>query len=50
MRVITFTAELEILHTMGELDRLDDQVNDFVRKQEVKRVVSVSDTCTTDFS
>jgi hypothetical protein len=33
---------------MKELDTLDDQVNRFITKNRVKRVVSVSDTSTSD--
>jgi hypothetical protein len=46
--VKTFTTELKIFQTMKELDTLDDQVNRFITKNRVKRVVSVSDTSTSD--
>ncbi len=48
IRVKTFTTELKIFQTMKELDALDDQVNRFIVKNKVKKVVSVSDTATTD--
>jgi hypothetical protein len=48
IRVRTFTTELKIFETMKELDKLDDQVNRFVVKNKVKKVLSVSDTATTD--
>lgn len=48
VKVKTFASELQIFHTMNELARLDKQVNDFVASNGVKRVVSVSDACTTD--
>jgi hypothetical protein len=47
-KVKTFTSELKIFHTMKELDTLDGQVNRFIIKNKVKRVISVSDTITTD--
>ncbi len=49
-KVKTFTSELKILHTMEELNSLDEQVNDFARVNNISRIVSVSDTCTTDNS
>ena len=48
IRVKTFTTELKIFQTMKELDTLDDHVNRFVVKNKVKKVLSVSDTATTD--
>ena len=48
LKVKTFTTELKIFQTMKELDTLDDQVNRFITKNRVKRVVSVSDTSTSD--
>jgi hypothetical protein len=50
VKVKTFTSELKIFHTKSELDELDKQVNMFIEKGNVKKVVSVSDTCTTDSS
>ena len=49
-RVKSFTSELKIFKTIGEIRELDDQVNQFLAKNAVKKVVSVSDTCTTDDS
>jgi hypothetical protein len=48
IRVRTFTTELKIFQTMKELDKLDDQVNRFIVKNKVRKVLSVSDTATTD--
>jgi len=48
IKVKTFTTELKIFQTMKELDKLDDQVNLFIVKNKVKKVLSVSDTATTD--
>ncbi len=47
-KVKTFTSELKIFATMRELTALDDQVNQFIKEKKVKKVISVSDTTTTD--
>jgi hypothetical protein len=49
-KVKTFTSELKIFHVREELNSLDQQVNDFIKENKVQKVVSVSDTCTTDNS
>lgn len=46
--VRTFTNELKIFQAMKELAALDGQVNRFIAENGVKRVISVSDTTTTD--
>ena len=48
LKVKTFTTELKVFQTMKELETLDDQVNRFITKNRVKRLVSVSDTSTSD--
>ena len=48
MKVKTFTSELKVFHTMTELADLDKEVNRFVEENSVKKVISVSDSCTTD--
>lgn len=50
IRVKTFASPLKVFHAHEELESLDGQVNDFLEKEEIKRVISVSDTCTTDDS
>jgi hypothetical protein len=47
-RVKTFTTEMKIFQTMKELESLDNQVNRFIMEHKVKKVISVSDTATTD--
>ncbi len=42
----TFTQKLEIFRTKGELDALDNEVNDFIKQRNIKKVISVSDTTT----
>ncbi len=49
-RVKTFTTELKIFQTVKELEVLDDKLNRFIAENKVKKVVSVSDTTTTDNS
>jgi hypothetical protein len=46
--VRTFATEVKIFQTMKELEALDEKVNRFILQNKVKRVVSVSDTTTTD--
>ena len=48
VKVKTFATELKIFHTMKELYDLDEKVNQFVKDNAINKVVSVSDTCTTD--
>jgi hypothetical protein len=49
-RVKTFTNELKVFQVMNQLAVLDEQVNQFIAENGVKKVVSVSDTATTDNS
>jgi hypothetical protein len=48
IKVKTFTSPLKVFHTQQELAQLDEQVNTFISEKACRRVVSVSDTCTTD--
>ena len=48
IKVKTFTNELKIFQTMKELSALDEQVNRFIAENGVKKVISVSDSTTTD--
>ncbi|HUJ90645.1 MAG TPA: hypothetical protein VLX12_10645 [Syntrophorhabdales bacterium] len=47
-KVKTFTMPLKIFETVRELKALDEQVNKFIKGKGVKKVISASDTCTTD--
>ncbi len=47
VKVKTFTSEIKIFQTIRELEQLDRKVNQFLEEQKA-RLVSVSDTCTTD--
>ena len=48
VKVKTFSTELKIFHAKQEINQLDEQVNKFIADNNVKQVISVSDTCTTD--
>lgn len=50
IKVKTFTSEVKILHTMSELKELDERVNRFIEDNGIQKVISVSDTCTTNNS
>ena len=50
VKVKTFATELKIFHTMKELSDLDEKVNQFIKENNINKMVSVSDTCTTDDS
>jgi len=46
IKVKTFTNEIRVLHAMQELAELDGHVNDFIQKNNITKVISVSDACT----
>ena len=48
VKVKTLTSQLKILAAMKELNDLDEQVNRFIKDNNIQDVVSVSDTCTSD--
>ena len=48
IKVKTFASALKIFRTKNELEELDAMVNNFIEKNKVQKVISVSDTCTTD--
>jgi len=48
VKVKTFGSQFKIFHITKELDELDKQVNEFIAKNNVKKVVSVSDATTTN--
>ena len=50
IKVKTFASPLKIFHARKELEELDTMVNRFIEENKVEKVVSVSDTCTTDDS
>jgi len=48
VKVKTFGEPLQIFRARRELDELDAQVNDFIKKNSIKKVISVSDSPTTE--
>lgn len=46
IKIKTFTSALRMFHVHNELMALDVEVNDFLQKNNIKKVVSVND-CTT---
>jgi len=48
IKVKSFGMEIRPMKTMKELELLDDKVNAFIAGSGVKKVISVSDTATTD--
>jgi len=48
IKIKTFTTEMKIFHARKELENLDQQVNRFISDNGITKVISVSDTCTTD--
>ena len=48
IKVKTFTSPLRIFHAKKELESLDNEVNQFITDHSVNKIISVSDTCTTD--
>ncbi len=46
VKVKTFSTQLRIFHVKEELDALDKSVNEFIKKNKIKKVVSVSDSST----
>ena len=47
-KVKTFSSSLQIFHAKNELEALDDKVNRFFEQNNIEKVISVSDACTTD--
>jgi len=48
IKVKTFASPLKIFHAKNELETLDNMVNQFISENDVKKIISVSDACTTD--
>ncbi len=48
IKIKTFTNALKIFRAISELNELDKKANDFIKENNIKKVISVSDTCTTD--
>lgn len=50
VKVKTFASPLKIFQAKKQLEELDAMVNRFIDENNVQKVISVSDTCTTDDS
>lgn len=48
VKVQSFGMEIRPFRTASELSELDSMVNNFIAEKNVSRVISVSDTATTD--
>jgi len=48
VNVKTFSSSLKIFQAKNELEALDKMVNQFIEENHLNKVVSVSDSCTTD--
>ena len=45
-KVKTFGSQLRIFHVKEELEILDKTVNEFIKKNKIKKVISVRDSTT----
>ena len=48
IKIKSFGMEIRPLKTMQELKQLDNVVNEFIAENGIKKVISVSDSSTTD--
>lgn len=48
IKVKTFTSPLEVFHVKEQLKNLDKTVNQFIAENNIGKIISVSDSCTTD--
>ncbi len=48
IKVKTFASPLQVFQARKELDGLDERVNKFIAENNISKVLSVSDACTTD--
>ncbi len=48
MKVKTFASPLKVFHVKEQLENLDTTINQFVAENNIGKIISVSDTCTTD--
>ncbi len=48
IKIKTFATPLKIFQAKEELDNLDKMVNAFIEEKNILKIISVSDTCTTD--
>jgi hypothetical protein len=48
IKVKTFASPLKIFQAKKELEELDAMVNKFIEQNNVQKLISVSDACTSD--
>jgi hypothetical protein len=48
IRVKTFASPLKVFHVKEQLENLDTMINQFIAENNIGKIISVSDTCTTD--
>ena len=47
-KVKTFMSNIRVFHAVREIEALDEDVNKFVQENNVDKIISVNDACTTD--
>ncbi len=48
IKVKTFASPLKVFHVKEQLENLDTMINQFITENNIGKIISVSDTCTTD--
>jgi hypothetical protein len=48
IKVKTFASPLKVFHVKEQLENLDTTINQFIAENNIGKIISVSDTCTTD--
>ncbi len=48
IKVKTFASPLKVFHVKEQLENLDTMINQFIADNNIGKIISVSDTCTTD--
>ncbi len=48
IKVKTFASSLKVFHVKEQLENLDTMINQFIAENNIGKIISVSDTCTTD--
>jgi hypothetical protein len=48
IKVKTFASPLKVFHVTEQLENLDTMINQFIAENNIGKIISVSDTCTTD--
>ena len=50
IKIKTFASPLKVFHVKEQLENLDTMINQFIAENKIEKIISVSDTCTTDDS